>query len=317
VHIRVAQLAAQWNTNDNLGLVVGATQPEALRQVRRAVPDMWFLAPGVGAQGGNLQAALAAGLRPDGLGMLIPVSRGISRAENPRRAAQALRQAINTERSAANRTGAAVGTPSQAAPDLEVQIAGGLLDLGCIQFGEFTLKSGVRSPIYIDLRRLTASPALLAQVARAYIPILEGLSFDHIAALPYAAMPIGTAISLLGGWSLIYPRKEVKAYGTQARVEGVYAPGERVVVIDDLISTGASKIEAIEKLTSAGLEVRDVVVLIDRRAEGHDQLAERGYRLRAVLPLPALLDIYQESGAVSAAKIAQVREFLAAGSGDG
>ena len=84
---QVADLARAWNANDNLGLVVGATHPEALRRVRQVAPELWILAPGVGAQGGDLDAALRAGLRADGLGLLVPVSRAISRAANPRQAA--------------------------------------------------------------------------------------------------------------------------------------------------------------------------------------------------------------------------------------
>ncbi|OQY90258.1 MAG: orotidine-5'-phosphate decarboxylase [Anaerolineae bacterium UTCFX1] len=91
MHIRVAQLAQKWNTKNNIGLVVGATHVEALKRVRLAAPDLWFLAPGVGAQGGELEAAMKAGLRKDGKGMLIPISRGISRAKNPKLAAAEIR----------------------------------------------------------------------------------------------------------------------------------------------------------------------------------------------------------------------------------
>ena len=91
---QVALLAQQWNVGDNLGLVVGATQPDALARVRELVPDLWILAPGVGAQGGDLDAALNAGLRADGLGLLVPVSRAISRAGDPHQAAIELRDAI-------------------------------------------------------------------------------------------------------------------------------------------------------------------------------------------------------------------------------
>lgn len=91
MHIRVAQLAQKWSTKNNIGLVVGATHVEALKRVRLAAPDLWFLAPGVGAQGGELEAAMKAGLRKDGKGMLIPISRGISRAKNPKLAAAEIR----------------------------------------------------------------------------------------------------------------------------------------------------------------------------------------------------------------------------------
>lgn len=90
----VAQLAQSWNTKNNIGLVVGATHVDATKRVRAVAPDLWFLAPGVGAQGGELESALRAGLRKDGKGMLIPISRGISRAESPAKAAAELRDSI-------------------------------------------------------------------------------------------------------------------------------------------------------------------------------------------------------------------------------
>jgi uridine monophosphate synthetase len=98
----VAKLAQQWNTKNNIGLVVGATHIEAMKRVRAAAPDLWFLAPGVGAQGGELEAALGAGLRKDGKGMLIPVSRAIARAEKPGTAAAELRDEILSIKSSLN-----------------------------------------------------------------------------------------------------------------------------------------------------------------------------------------------------------------------
>ncbi|HIE24959.1 MAG TPA: orotidine-5'-phosphate decarboxylase [Anaerolineales bacterium] len=91
----VAKLAQSWNTNNNIGLVVGATQPEALAKVRVAAPELWFLSPGVGAQGADMATALKAGLRKDGLGILISASRSIARAKSPRQAARELRDEIN------------------------------------------------------------------------------------------------------------------------------------------------------------------------------------------------------------------------------
>jgi len=307
LYVHVAQLAQSWNINDNLGLVVGATQPESLARVRAAAPDLWILAPGVGAQGGDLGVALQAGLRADGLGVLVPVSRGISRANDPRQAAQELRDAIYRAR---RETSKPSTDERSSISKLQSAIAQGLLEAGCIKFGAFTLKSGVVSPIYIDLRRLVAFPQLLALVATAYSQILSGLTFDQLAALPYAALPITSAISLYGNWQMVYPRKEVKKYGTKAQIEGVFEAGQKVVVIDDLISTGGSKFEGIEKLESVGLTIKDVVVLIDRSPDGGAELIERGYRLHAVLTIEDLLSHYEKSGAIESQKIAEVRKFL-------
>jgi len=103
LYIHVAQLAQKWNTKKNIGIVVGATHPQVMSDIRQVVPDLWFLAPGVGAQGGELESALKAGLRKDGKGILIPVSRGISRAEKPGRAAAELRDEILEIRSSISR----------------------------------------------------------------------------------------------------------------------------------------------------------------------------------------------------------------------
>jgi orotidine 5'-phosphate decarboxylase subfamily 2 len=91
LYLHVAEVVDSWNLPGNVGLVVGATYPQTLAEVRAAAPRLWFLVPGVGVQGGDLETALKAGLRPDGMGVLINVSRGIARAADPRNAAAELR----------------------------------------------------------------------------------------------------------------------------------------------------------------------------------------------------------------------------------
>ena len=189
-------------------------------------------------------------------------------------------------------------------------LADGLLEAGCIKFGEFTLKSGLKSPIYIDLRYIISFPKLLETIGAAYLPLLKGLNFKRIAGLPYAAIPIATAVSLQGNYPMIYPRKEVKTYGTKAEIEGEYHAGEMVVVIDDLATTGGSKFEAIEKLTGVGLGVKDIVVLVDRQSGAKESLEQAGYALHAVLTITQLLDHWEENGKVSKEKIEETRAFL-------
>jgi len=189
-------------------------------------------------------------------------------------------------------------------------LADGLLSAGCIKFGDFTLKSGLKSPIYIDLRQIISHPSLLARVAEAYLPILQRLTFNRLAGLPYAAIPIATAISIAGNYPMIYPRKEAKSYGTKAEIEGEYHAGETAVIIDDLATTGGSKFEAIEKLTGAGLIVKDIVVLIDRQSGAKESLEQAGFQLHAVLTISALLDYWEQAGKVEKDKIEAAREFL-------
>ena len=315
LYVRVARLARRWNVKDNVGLVVGATFPGVLAEIRAVAPELWILTPGVGTQGGDLEPALRAGLREDGKGLLVNVSRTISRADDPQKAAAQLRDSMSSIRNSITMATASQGSRVSQPPGGELEreaqiLADGLLDAGCIKFGEFTLKSGLVSPIYIDLRQIITYPRLLQQVSRAYLTLLQTLKFDRIAALPYAAIPIATAISLQGNFPMVYPRKEAKAYGTKAEIEGQYYAGETVVVIDDLATTGGSKFEAIEKLTGVGLVVKDVVVLVDRQSGAKESLEQAGYSLHAVLMITQLLNYWEERGRVEKDKIEETRKFL-------
>ena len=297
----VARQAAAWGT----GLVVGATYPAALARVRDAAPEAWFLLPGVGAQGGDLESALTAGLRSDGLGVVVNSSRGIIYADDPRRAAAELRGRINEARAR-----------WQPVPhDRQSELILALADMGAIKFGEFTLASGKTSPIYIDLRLLASYPDVLRMVARAYARLLRQSVLSEggghrLAAIPYAALPIGTAVALELGLPLIYPRKEAKGYGLARQVEGEFEPGEQAIVLDDLITTGGSKLAAIEPLEAAGLKVVDVVVLIDREQGGREELEAAGYHLHSVLRLGDMLDVLAREGRIAGQQREQVASYL-------
>jgi uridine monophosphate synthetase len=175
---KIAKLAGQWsaaNDNANLGLVVGATDALALSRSRKAAGNTaWILAPGVGAQGGDLAAAAAAGLNHDGTGLLIPVSRGISRAPDPAAAAKEFKEAIQAAREQvilAKKTVAAATTVDHA---LAVSIQPYQQDFlefslaeGVLKFGAFTLKSGRTSPYFFNAG-LFASGGALFKLGKAY-----------------------------------------------------------------------------------------------------------------------------------------------------
>jgi uridine monophosphate synthetase len=313
----LAEKACGWNTRGNLGLVVGATFPGQLAAVRAIAPDLWILLPGVGAQGGDLDASLAAGLDEQASRVLVNVSRAVCQAKDPGAAARDYRDRINEARKKAkeaeraprgSRRGAVKG--SSRGSTLRDEVSLGLHALGAVRFGEFTLKSGKKSPIYIDLRLLVSDPVLMGAVARLFQELLAPLSYDRLAAIPYGGLPIGQAVALATGRPLLYPRREVKEYGTKKAIEGAFSPGETVVVLDDLVTTGGSKIEALEPLVQAGLKVRDVAVLVDREQGGAQELAAHGLVLHAALTLGQILECLVRHGRISDAVRAEVHAAL-------
>jgi orotate phosphoribosyltransferase len=194
---------------------------------------------------------------------------------------------------------------------MKKEIAIALHEIGAVKFGEFKLKSGIMSPIYIDLRLLISCPKVLKLISKAMIEIAKGLKFDVIAGIPYTALPIATAISLETDWPMVYARKEVKDYGTKKKLEGVYKEGDTALIIDDLITTGDSKFETIEPFEAVGLKIKDFVVLVDREQGGKRILEEKGYKLHSVIGINELLDILNKEGKLDDANYKKAKEFIA------
>ncbi|HNT77247.1 MAG TPA: orotidine-5'-phosphate decarboxylase [Anaerolineae bacterium] len=308
----IAARAQTWGDAAQVGFVVGATQPEALASVRALAPDRWLLAPGVGAQGGDLAVALEAGLDAQGRGMIVPVSREVLYAADPRAAASELRDRISHQREAIlNGLNGLERIEKKSVSSVKsVELILKLYEAGCVKFGNFTLASGKQSPIYVDLRRVMSFPALFRQAAAAYAAIVRNLAFDCVAAVPYAALPVASAVALTLDRPLIYPRKEAKAHGTGQKVEGAFAPGQVVVAIEDVITTGGSILTALETLQDVGLTVRDVVVLVDREQGGGAALAEKGYRLHTVLTIHQILDTLHAEKRIDGETLARVKAYL-------
>ena len=310
LYVKVAREVGSWAKN--IGLVVAGNEPEALAAVRAAAPDAWFLSPGIGAQGGKAEDALRAGARADGSGVLVVAARAVAGAGDPTGAAKDLRDEINRGRAAA-RSGlpASQGWSKKNENEtLKKKLVGALISTGCFRLGDFTLKSGRKSPFYIDLRRLISDPGALALAGEAYATLARDCRFDRLAGIPAAALPLATAAGMTLRVPMIWPRMPVKDHGTGNKVEGEFAPGERILLLDDLITTGLSKREAVEILREEGLTVEDLVVLVERGRAGRSDMEGLGIRLHAFLHIAEIVATLEELGSIDAETKKKLELFL-------
>lgn len=164
-----------------------------------------------------------------------------------------------------------------------------LYKIGAVRFGDFTLKSGEQSKIYIDLRQIVSYPDVLKAVGEAIWQQVSGEPFEVICGVPYTALPIATCISLQQNIPMVMRRKEKKEYGLKQTIEGNFKTGQRCLIVEDIITSGASILETADDLEVAGLKVRDAVVLINREQQGAANLRQRHYNLHVAFTLKDLL----------------------------
>jgi orotate phosphoribosyltransferase len=155
--------------------------------------------------------------------------------------------------------------------------------------GRFTLRSGAISEVYWDKYRFEAEPTLLVAIARGLAGLLPA-EYDRLAGLELGGVPLATALSLQTGKPCLFVRKAAKPYGTANLVEGGFAPGERAVVVEDVVTSGGQVVQSVEQMRALGLVVDRVVCVIDRREGGGASIAAAGCVLRALFTLDELSD---------------------------
>jgi uridine monophosphate synthetase len=320
--VRECQL---WGTPDQLLLEVGTSDPAVLGLVRQAAPERVLMLRSIWSEEERLDGLLNAGLNPAADGLLLPLPQNLLVEDDLGEQAAGLKAMINRRRQrwlaqqpqqAAD--SCAVWLPGEAsgggtaqsavAADPLASLIVDLFDIGCLLFGEYVQASGAVFNYYIDLRQIISDPNLFHRVLHAYCGLLQQLSFDRIAGIPYGSLPTATGLSLQLHKPLIYPRKEVKAHGARRLIEGDFNEGDTVVVVDDILITGGSVLEGIGKLESSGLVVQDVVVFIDHGGErdrhARERLAAAGYRTHAVLDIARITSVLLEQGRLTAEQAA-------------
>lgn len=173
-----------------------------------------------------------------------------------------------------------------------------LFEIGAVKFGEFKLKSGIMSPIYVDLRVIVSYPEVLKQVAEAMWKKINNLEFDLICGVPYTALPIATVMSITHNLPMVMRRKEVKDYGTKKAIEGAFAAGQKVLIVEDLVTSGLSVFETSEPLEHEGLIITDVVVLLNREQGAEENLKNKNLNLHAVFKITELLQTLLEKNKI-------------------
>lgn len=185
---------------------------------------------------------------------------------------------------------------------LRLEICKVLNKIGALQFGTFKLTSGKISPYYIDLRVIPSFPDAYQKVCDAYVEFIKSQigveNFDRIAAVPVAGIPFASIIAYSLKKPFIYVRKGVRLHGRQRRIEGILNPGDRVLIIDDLITTGLSLRRAARAIMAEGGVVKDAVVLLDRQEGGSEKLEKTGIKLHAFLKISEAAKRLYEIGAI-------------------
>lgn len=182
--------------------------------------------------------------------------------------------------------------------------------LGIIKFGRFTLKSGIESPFYVDLRPLASDPKILKNLANYLLEMLPLDNFDLICGVPYAALPMATAMSLESYIPLIIKRKEAKDYGTKKMIEGIYQKGQNCLLVEDVITSGKSLLETIAEVEQEDLKVADIVVVLDREQGGKQLLESKGFRVHTLFNISEVCTILQENGELSDEEVKRIQDFL-------
>jgi orotate phosphoribosyltransferase len=200
------------------------------------------------------------------------------------------------------------------AKDFTLELASFLLKSNSLRFGVFTLASGKQSPYYIDLRVLPSFPAYFRLAVNALKDAVTKNvgEFDTLASVPTSGLMFGSALAYEMSKPFVYARKESKGYGTGNTIEGFLKAGSKVVIVDDVATTGTSISGAVEMIRSNGAIVEDVVALVNRHEGADEKLKKMGVKLHAVAGIKDIVNALYKAGMIDENALESVMKQMSA-----
>lgn len=188
-----------------------------------------------------------------------------------------------------------------------------LLKTGCLRFGTFKLSSGILSPYYIDLRLIPSDPEAFKKIIQFYSNVLQGGLLERsirIAGIPIAGIAYGAVLSFNLKKPFLYVRKEAKDYGGRRKIEGLLFPGERVLVLDDILTSGSNLLNAVQAIRAEGGIVEDAVVLLDRQQGGVENLKKNGVNVHPYATISEVCSMLLNRGEIEESDYDQITEQI-------